>query len=45
MSAADKSGLTISVTTTVNLPFGNQVMVPETGIILNSQMDGENHDN
>ncbi|KAJ5991631.1 gamma-glutamyltranspeptidase [Penicillium canescens] len=39
MVSADKSGLTISLTTTVNLPFGSQIMDPITGIVMNSQMD------
>jgi gamma-glutamyltranspeptidase/glutathione hydrolase len=30
--AADKSGMTITLTSTVNLLFGSQLMVPETGI-------------
>ncbi len=34
---ADASGLAISLTTTINLLFGNQVIVPETGIILNNE--------
>lgn len=37
--AADKSGLAISVTTTVNLLFGSQLMVPETGVIMNDEMN------
>ncbi|GAW11728.1 hypothetical protein ANO14919_010780 [Xylariales sp. No.14919] len=37
--AADKSGLAISVTTTINLLFGSQLMVPETGVILNDEMN------
>lgn len=41
MVTADKDGLTFSLTTTTNLPFGSHVMVPETGIVLNSQMDGK----
>jgi gamma-glutamyltranspeptidase / glutathione hydrolase len=36
---ADKDGLAITLTTTINLYFGNQVMVPETGIILNDEMN------
>ncbi|KAL9100812.1 MAG: hypothetical protein Q9163_003860 [Psora crenata] len=37
---ADASGMAFSLTTTVNLFFGSRVMVPETGIILNNQMNG-----
>ena len=37
--AADKSGLAISLTTTINLYFGSRVMVPETGVIMNNEMD------
>ncbi|KAI1077704.1 gamma-glutamyltranspeptidase [Whalleya microplaca] len=36
---ADKSGLAISLTTTVNLLFGSRVMVPETGVIMNDEMN------
>ncbi|KAK1761450.1 hypothetical protein QBC47DRAFT_370135 [Echria macrotheca] len=36
---ADRSGMTISSTTTVNLLFGSQLMTPDTGIILNDEMD------
>ncbi|KAK4101064.1 gamma-glutamyltranspeptidase [Parathielavia hyrcaniae] len=36
---ADKSGLTITSTTTINLLFGAQIMTPDTGIILNNEMD------
>jgi len=32
--AADITGMAISLTTTVNLLFGSQVMVPETGVIV-----------
>lgn len=39
ITAADKSGLAISLTTTINTLFGSQVMVPETGIILNNEMN------
>ena len=28
------------MTTTINTVFGSQVMVPETGIILNNEMNG-----
>ncbi|KAI9700553.1 MAG: hypothetical protein M1820_006707 [Bogoriella megaspora] len=37
--AADQSGLAVSLTTTINLLFGSQVMVPETGVILNDEMN------
>ncbi|KAE8146225.1 gamma-glutamyltranspeptidase-domain-containing protein [Aspergillus avenaceus] len=39
MTTADNSGLTISAITTINLLFGSRVMVPETGIIMNNEMD------
>jgi gamma-glutamyltranspeptidase/glutathione hydrolase len=39
ISVADASGLAISLTTTINLFFGSQVMVPETGVIMNDQMN------
>ncbi|KAF7591309.1 hypothetical protein BBP40_001685 [Aspergillus hancockii] len=39
IAAADHSGLTISAITTINLLFGSKVMVPETGIIMNNEMD------
>lgn len=39
ISVADASGLAISLTTTVNLFFGSKVMVPETGVILNDEMN------
>ncbi|CAI7671683.1 unnamed protein product [Penicillium palitans] len=39
IATADNTGLAISVITTVNLLFGSQVMVPETGIIMNNEMN------
>lgn len=39
--AADHTGLAISLVTTINTLFGSQVMVPETGIIMNNEMDGK----
>lgn len=39
IAAADKSGLTVSITTTINTIFGSRVMVPETGVILNNEMN------
>ena len=38
---ADKSGMAVSLTTTINLLFGSQLMVPETGIIMNDEMNGK----
>ncbi|KAL7813807.1 gamma-glutamyltranspeptidase [Trichoderma gracile] len=37
--AADKSGMAVSLTTTVNLLFGAQIVEPKTGIILNNEMN------
>ncbi|KAE8389285.1 gamma-glutamyltranspeptidase [Aspergillus alliaceus] len=39
MSAVDKDGLAIALTTTVNLWFGSRVMTDDTGIVLNDEMD------
>ncbi|KAL2004692.1 hypothetical protein VTN00DRAFT_3220 [Thermoascus crustaceus] len=36
---ADHTGLAISLTTTINLLFGSRLMVPETGIIMNNEMN------
>lgn len=36
---ADNTGLAISLTTTINLLFGSRVLVPETGVIMNNEMD------
>lgn len=36
---ADASGMAISLTTTVNLLFGSKLVVPETGIIMNNEMN------
>ncbi|KAJ7462294.1 gamma-glutamyltranspeptidase-domain-containing protein [Mycena galericulata] len=38
-SVVDKNGMAVSLTSTVNLIFGSQVLDPETGMILNDQMD------
>ncbi|KAF2769263.1 gamma-glutamyltranspeptidase-like protein [Teratosphaeria nubilosa] len=35
---SDASGLSISLTTTINNLYGNLVLVPETGILLNDEM-------
>lgn len=37
--AADKDGMAVSVTTTINTLFGSTVIVPETGVILNNEMN------
>ena len=37
--AADASGLAISLTSTINLIFGSRVMVPETGVVMNDEMN------
>lgn len=39
ISVADASGMAISLTTTVNLLFGSNLIVPETGIIMNNEMN------
>lgn len=36
---ADESGMAVSLTTTVNLIFGSQLIVPETGVIMNDEMN------
>lgn len=36
---ADASGMAISLTTTLNLLFGSMIMVPETGVIMNNEMN------
>ncbi|KXL48643.1 hypothetical protein M433DRAFT_56714 [Acidomyces richmondensis BFW] len=36
---SDITGLSVSLTTTVNLLFGSHVMVPETGVIMNNEMN------
>jgi gamma-glutamyltranspeptidase/glutathione hydrolase len=36
---ADHTGLSVSLTTTVNLLFGSKVVVPETGVIMNNEMN------
>ncbi|KAK6348388.1 hypothetical protein TWF718_006185 [Orbilia javanica] len=39
MSALDSEGMAVALTTTVNLYFGARICDPETGIVLNNQMD------
>lgn len=38
-SVADRFGNAVSVTTTLNRSFGNRIVVPGTGILLNNEMD------
>jgi gamma-glutamyltranspeptidase/glutathione hydrolase len=38
--ASDWTGLTIAITSTINTLFGSQLMVPETGVIMNNEMNG-----
>lgn len=38
VSVVDKNGMAVSLTSTVNLVFGSQVLDPETGIILNDEV-------
>ncbi|GJJ06187.1 hypothetical protein Clacol_000376 [Clathrus columnatus] len=38
-SVVDSSGMAVSITSTVNLVFGSQVMDPITGVILNDELD------
>jgi len=37
--ASDASGLSITLTSTVNLLFGSGLIVPETGVIMNNEMN------
>ncbi|CAH0014540.1 unnamed protein product [Clonostachys rhizophaga] len=39
ISTADHSGMATSLTTTVNLLFGAQIMDPKTGVIINNEMN------
>ncbi|KAL8282472.1 hypothetical protein RB600_005766 [Gaeumannomyces tritici] len=39
IATVDASGMAVSLTTTINLVFGSRLMVPETGVIMNDQMD------
>lgn len=38
-SVLDKDGMAVALTTTVNVVFGSMVLDPETGVILNDEMD------
>ncbi|KAL7425269.1 hypothetical protein Q5752_000957 [Cryptotrichosporon argae] len=39
VTAADETGLVISITTTIGLNFGSRIMVPGYGFVLNDSMD------
>lgn len=39
ISAADKFGNWVAITTTVNTSFGSKVIIPGTGVVMNNQMD------
>lgn len=39
VAVADANGLAISLTTTVNLLFGSHLLVPDTGVIMNNEMN------
>jgi gamma-glutamyltranspeptidase/glutathione hydrolase len=39
VAAADGEGNWVAITATVNMGFGSKVIVPDTGVILNNQMD------
>ncbi|RYC55631.1 hypothetical protein CHU98_g10572, partial [Xylaria longipes] len=39
ITTADGGGMAVSSTTTINLLFGNLLMVPSTGVILNDEMN------
>ncbi|KAF2429864.1 gamma-glutamyltranspeptidase [Tothia fuscella] len=36
---AEASGMAVSLTTTVNLLFGSKVVIPQTGVIMNNEMN------
>ncbi len=38
-SVIDKNGVAVSVTTTLNLGYGNRIVVPGAGFLLNNEMD------
>jgi gamma-glutamyltranspeptidase/glutathione hydrolase len=39
LSVADRNGGLVSLTTTLNFPFGNGISVPQAGFLLNNEMD------
>jgi gamma-glutamyltranspeptidase/glutathione hydrolase len=36
---SDARGMAVSLTTTINLLFGSHIMIPETGVIMNNEMN------
>jgi len=39
IATADDAGNWVAITTTVNTSFGSKVIIPDTGVIMNNQMD------
>jgi gamma-glutamyltranspeptidase/glutathione hydrolase len=39
LTTADVEGNWVAITTTLNTSFGSKVMIPDTGVLLNNQMD------
>lgn len=39
IAVADKEGNWVAITTTLNTSFGSKVVIPETGVLMNNQMD------
>ncbi|KAF2209868.1 hypothetical protein CERZMDRAFT_113613 [Cercospora zeae-maydis SCOH1-5] len=39
VTTADADGMAVALTTTVNLLFGSKVLIPETGVIANNEMN------
>lgn len=39
VTAADKDGNWVAITTTLNTSFGSKVVIPGTGVLMNNQMD------